>query len=158
MLTNEERHEVEKVVEESLHWKDSCVEALMVVQRHHGWVSDDHLADVAAVLKMTPAELDGIVTFYSRIFRKPVGRHVILLCDSVSCWITGHDQLLSRLRERLQVDQGETTSDGSYTLLPTSCLGACDHAPAMLVDERFYGDLDPDRIGRILDSQENEES
>ena len=79
-----------------------CVEALKIVQQHRGWVSDESIADVAEALQMTPAELEGVATFYNIIFRKPVGRHVILLCDSVSCWIMGCE----RLREHLQCTIG----------------------------------------------------
>ena len=72
----------------------ACVEALMAVQRRHRWISDRRLREVAALLDMTPDELDAVATFYNLIFRRPVGRHVIMLCDSVSCWVMGHDALL----------------------------------------------------------------
>lgn len=155
MLTEEETREIEQIMESSLHWKDACVEALLAVQKHRGWVSDEVLAEVAGVLKMTPAELDGVVTFYNRIYRNPVGRHVILLCESASCWITGQAQLLERLQGRLGIDLGETTKDGAYTLLPMDCAGACDKGPTMMIDEQLYGDLTPDRIDEVLDSYDD---
>jgi len=120
------------------------------VQRHRGWISDETLDEVADFLDMTPAELDSVATFYNLIFRKPVGRHVILLCDSVSCWIMGYESMLEYLKKRLGVGFGETTPDGRFTLLPHVCLGACDQAPAMMVDGDLHVELDPDKIDRIL--------
>jgi NADH-quinone oxidoreductase subunit E len=99
---------------------------------------------------MTPAELDAVATFYNLIFRKPVGKHVILVCDSVSCWIMGYERILQHLRDRLGIVLGETTADGVFTLLPIVCLGACDQAPAMMIDDELYGDLDAAKIDEIL--------
>jgi NADH-quinone oxidoreductase subunit E len=127
------------------------LDALKVVQKRFGYISDPHLAEVAALLDMTPAELDGVATFYNLIFRRPVGRHVILLCDSVACWIMGEGGARAQLRERLGIRPGETTADGRFTLLPIVCLGHCDHAPAMMVDEDQYGDLDSARLDAILE-------
>lgn len=129
----------------------ACIEALKLVQRRHRWVSDERLADLAALLGMTRAELDGVATFYNLVFRRPVGRHVILLCDSISCWITGHDALLAHLERRLGIASGGTTPDERFTLLPIVCLGHCDHAPAMMIDADLHGDLDPGRIDSLLE-------
>ncbi|MEW6296725.1 MAG: NADH-quinone oxidoreductase subunit NuoE, partial [Thermodesulfobacteriota bacterium] len=121
-----------------------------VVQAHRGWVSDESLRDVADLLDMTPDELDGVATFYNLVFRRPVGRHVILLCDSVSCWIMGYERVRARLKERLGIGFGETSADGRFTLLPVPCLGACDHAPAMMVGQDLHQDLDADTLDALL--------
>ncbi len=150
MLSDEERHEIEAEVAIYPQKRAASIEALKVVQQHRGWVSDEALDDVAELLEMTPDELDGVATFYNLIFRKPVGRHVILICDSVSCWIMGYDNLLDHLKSRLGIDLGETTPDGRFTLLPSVCLGACDHAPVMMIDDDLHLDLTPERIDKIL--------
>lgn len=129
-----------------------CIDAMKIVQRHRGWVSDDALRDIAGYLDMSVDELDGIATFYNLIFRKPVGRHVIMVCDSVSCWIMGYDRLRERLCSKLGARLGETTADGRFTLLPIVCLGACDHAPAMMVDEDLHRDLDPEKAEQALEN------
>lgn len=144
MLSPEERAEIEEEAKRYPTRRALCIEALKVVQQHRGWVSDEALADVAVALGMTREELDGVATFYNLVFRKPVGRHVVLVCDSVSCWIMGYDRLRDRLCRELGVGLGGTTADGRFTLLPIVCLGACDHAPAMMVDDDLHGDLDPD--------------
>ena len=150
MLSDEERREIEAEVAIYPQKRAACIEALKVVQQHRGWVSDEALDEVAELLEMTPDELDGVATFYNLIFRKPVGRHVILICDSVSCWIMGYDNLRGHLRSRLGIDLGETTADGRFTLLPSVCLGACDRAPVMMVDDDLHLDLTPERIDQIL--------
>ena len=150
MLSNEERREIEAEVAIYAQKRAACIEALKVVQQHRGWVPDEALDEVAELLEMTPDELDGVATFYNLIFRKPVGRHVILICDSVSCWIMGYDNLRGHLRSRLGIDLGETTADGRFTLLPSVCLGACDRAPVMMVDDDLHLDLTPERIDQIL--------
>ena len=150
MLTAEEKKEIEAEFPRYEQKRAACVEALKVVQRHRGWVSDEALIAVAEFLEMTPAELDGVATFYNLIFRKPVGKHIILVCDSISCWIMGYERILQHLQNRLGIVLGETTADGVFTLLPIVCLGACDQAPAMMIDDELYGKLDPDKIDEIL--------
>jgi NADH-quinone oxidoreductase subunit E len=149
MLTDQERTEILAELQHFAHKPAACVEALRIVQRHRGWVSDE-IKDIAELLGMTPDELDGVATFYSLIFRNPVGRHVILICDSVSCWVMRYEMLLEHLQSRLGIGIGETSADGRFTLLPVACLGVCDQAPAMMIDDNLYGDLTPEMIDEIL--------
>lgn len=150
MLTEEEIKEIEAGIKEAGQKRSACIDALKIVQRHRGWVSDEAIEDVSGLLGMSPDELDGIATFYSLIFRRPVGRHVILICDSVSCWVMGYGKILSQLRRRLGIGPGETSADGKFTLLPVACLGICEHAPALIIDTEVYGDLDEQRLDEIL--------
>lgn len=145
------RQEIAAVAQHAEYKRAASTDALKLVQKRFGYISDNHLAEVAAILGMTPAELDAVATFYNLIFRRPVGRHVILLCDSVACWVMGETAARAQLRERLGIKPGETTADGGFTLLPIVCLGHCDHAPAMMVDEDQYGDLNAARLDEILE-------
>jgi NADH-quinone oxidoreductase subunit E len=151
MLTKDEIQEIEAEIPNYEQKRAVCVEALKIVQRHQGWVSDESLRDIAEFLEMSPDELDSVATFYSMIFREPVGRHVILLCNSVSCWIMGYENLYEQLSAHLGIQMGETSEDGRFTLLPISCMGTCDHAPAMMIDDDLYRDLDPEKLEEILD-------
>ncbi len=132
----------------------AAVEALNIVQHRRGWVSDESLMDVARLLGMTPDELDAVATFYSFIFRKPVGRHVVLVCDCISCWVMGYNPLLDVLKTKLGIGFGETTTDNRFTLLPISCLGACDRAPTMMVDDDLHGPVTPEMMDEILKKYE----
>jgi NADH-quinone oxidoreductase subunit E len=128
----------------------AAIDALKIVQAHRGWVSDEALDAVAAHLHMSSAELEGIATFYNLIFRRPVGDNVILLCNSITCWIKGCDNLQQRISEHLGIGLGETTPDNRYTLLPVTCLGACDKAPVMMVGEQLHENLDGDALSQIF--------
>ncbi len=157
MLSDEERREIDEERAQLPDNRAACIEALKVVQRYRGWVSDEGLKDIADYLQMSVDDLDGVATFYNLIFREPVGRHVIFLCDSVSCWIMGYPALRERVEKKLGIGMGETTSDGMFTLLPIVCLGTCDHAPAMLIDRETYRDLTPDEVERLIDQIKNNE-
>ncbi len=150
MLSDEEKQEIEAEILNYAERRSVSIDALKIVQRHRGWVSDEALQDLAQFLKMSPSELDGVATFYNLIFRRPVGRHVILVCNSVSCWIMGYEGMRDALRNRLSIDFGATTPDGRFTLLPTVCIGICDHAPALMIDEDTFTDLDESKLDEIL--------
>lgn len=151
MLAEEEKHAINA---EMAHYPDTraaIIEALKIVQSHRGWISDEALRDIAEHLHMTPAEIDSVATFFNLLFRRPVGRHIILMCNSVSCWIMGYEKLRYHMQAQLGADFGLTTTDGRYTLLPVPCLGACDHAPALMVDDDLHEDVTTESIGAILD-------
>jgi NADH-quinone oxidoreductase subunit E len=154
MLTEDEKKEIDEHLKDYPTKRAACIEALKVVQRNKRWISDESLKDIADYLDMTTEELDSVATFYSLVFRKPVGRHVILLCDSISCWIVGYLKLYEYLQKKLGISFGETTEDDRYTLLPIPCLGTCDHAPALMIDNDLHRDLSPEKLDAILDSYE----
>ncbi|HEY8461017.1 MAG TPA: NADH-quinone oxidoreductase subunit NuoE [Blastocatellia bacterium] len=151
MLTEEERREIEAEFHQYAQKRAACIDGLKIIQRRRGWVSDESVRDLAEFLGMTPDELDSVATFYNLIFRKPVGRRVIFICDSVSCWIMGYDRIREHLTARLGISLGETSADGEFTMLPIACLGACDHAPALMINEDLYQDLEPRKLDRILE-------
>jgi len=128
----------------------AAIEALKIVQQHRGWVSDASLQAIAKQLQMSATELDSIATFYNQIFRLPVGKKVIFLCNSVSCWIKGSDDLQQQISEQLGVAPGETTADDEYTFIPVPCLGACDKAPVMMVGEDLHHNVNGASIKAIF--------
>ncbi|GLX77512.1 NADH-quinone oxidoreductase subunit E [Thalassotalea insulae] len=126
------------------------IEALKIVQANRGWISDDSLMAIAAYLKMSSAELEGVATFYNLIYRQPVGKHVIHLCDSVSCHLTGYAEVLAAIKGYLNIDYGQTTDDGLFTLLSNACLGGCDKSPVMMIGQQHYQQLTADTAIDIL--------
>ena len=151
MLTDQEKREIDEELLKYDRKRAAAPETLKIVQKYRGWISNESLDDIARYLDMTTHELDSVATCYNLIFRKPVGRHIILICDSVSCWIMGYEQVLSHIKRRLGVDLGQTTSDRRFTLLPVACLGACDKAPAMIIDNDLHVELSPTKVDEILD-------
>lgn len=150
VISNEARQEIEKLFHHLPHKQAACIDALKIVQKYNRWVSDEALQELAPILEMSVHEIDSVATFYNIIFRRSVGRHVILLCNSVSCWIMGYEEIKKALKDKLKIDFGMTTKDDRFTFLPIPCLGTCDHAPAMIIDEDLYRDLKPDQLDEIL--------
>jgi NADH-quinone oxidoreductase subunit E len=130
--------------------RELAVDIMLALQRHFGHLSDEALEEGARLLGMTPLELEELATFYDFIYRKPVGKFVIHVCDGVVCWMNGYDRVVDYLCKKLGIRAGETTEDGLFTLLPTACIGYCDLSPAMLVNGRPYGPLTPEKIDDIL--------
>jgi NADH-quinone oxidoreductase subunit E len=151
ILSEDIRAAIEREVAHYPDRQAASIEALKIVQEEQGWVSDAALRSTATLLGMSAEELDSVATFYNLIFRRPVGRHVIFVCDSVSCWISGYEGLRSILKKKLGVELGETTSDGRFTLLPICCLGACDRAPSVQIDGNLHAGIRPDDIDAVLE-------
>jgi NADH-quinone oxidoreductase subunit E len=151
-LSAEERAEIEH---EMGHYEDpraASIEALKIVQRHWGWVPDGAIAAIGEVLGIPAADVEGVATFYNLIFRRPVGRNVIKVCDSVSCFLTGCESVRERISRHLGIQPGETTADGRYTLLPICCLGACDRGPVLMVNDDTHFNVAPAAVPQLLES------
>jgi NADH-quinone oxidoreductase subunit E len=151
MLSSEEKKAIDTELASVPYVKAACISALKAIQKHRGWISDDSLKDLAEYLGMSAHELDGIASFYNLIFRHPVGKHVILVCDSVSCYIEGYEDIMQHLQDNLGIRPGETTEDRVFTLLTIPCLGLCDKAPAMIIDTTEYVNLTLESVDRILE-------
>ena len=149
-LTQSQTEAIDHEVKLVPHKKAAVIEALKIVQLHRRWISDDSVSAIAEHLEMSPAEVDSVATFYNLIFRKPVGRHVILLCDSISCYVMGYPKMYAALQKHLGIRFGETTEDNRFTLLPNACLGCCDHAPALMIDEDLYRDIKEEDLAGLL--------
>lgn len=151
MLTEEEKKEIREEAKQYPYPGAACLDALKIVQKHRGWVPDDAVKDIADILGVSPEHVEGIATFYSRIYRQEVGRHVILVCDGISCMIMGYESIVEHISKKLGIVFGETTPDNRFTLLPISCLGDCDHAPSMMIDNKLYNNLTNEKIDRLLE-------
>ena len=154
MLTVEEKKEIDAAIHVVPYKQAACIEALKVVQNHRRWVSDESLKDVASYMEMSSEELDSVATFYNLIFRRPVGRHIILVCDSISCWVMGYESLRDELTKLLGIKLGETSADSRFTMLPNPCLGTCDCAPALMIDNDLYRNITLDQLNNILKKYE----
>ncbi len=146
--------ELRAIKEAMHHYPDAraaTIDALKIVQRHRRWVSDSAIAAIAEVLQLSAADVDGVATFYNRIYRQPVGRHVILVCDSIGCYLTGFEKVYARIQEVLGISPGQTTADDRFTILPVVCLGACDRGPVLLIDEDTHFNVTPDQVSQLLE-------
>lgn len=135
--------------------REAAVDVMKELQRHYGWLSDEALEEASRLLGLTPLQLEELATFYEMIYRRPVGRHVVHVCDSISCWASGGETLLESLAHLLGIEQGSTTADSAITLLPCSCLGNCGEAPCMMIDEKQYGRMTPETGAQIVTALRN---
>lgn len=143
------------IEEEMGHYEDpraASIEALKIVQQQRGWVPDGACEAIGAVLGISAADVEGVATFYSQIFRQPVGRHIIRVCDSMTCYIGGHESVLESIRKELGIGPGQTTADNRFTLIPVCCLGNCDKAPALMIDDDTFGDVSADSVAALLEA------
>ena len=129
----------------------AVLDALKLVQKRNGWVDDAQVAAIANMLDIATADVEGVATFFNRIYRSPVGRHVILICDSIACYLTGYEALADAFKRELGIEFGQTTADGRFTLLPICCLGNCDKGPSVLIDEDTYGPVLPSEVSMLLE-------
>src|SRR5512133_92110 len=149
MLSNWEKKEINEEIKLYPYRNAACIDALKIVQVHRGWISDEAVSDIASELNMSADEVDGVATFYTRIYRKPVGRNIILVCDGISCMIMGYESLYELFSKKLSIRFGETTPDNRFTLLPVSCLGDCDHAPVFMINNDHFNNIDFNRLDSI---------
>jgi len=149
-LTDEERAEIEHEFSHYPFKQAATIEALKIVQKYQGWVSDGKVIAIADLLGVSPAAIDGVATFYNKIYRKPVGKTVLAVCDSVSCWVMGCEKTIQSISKKLNIEPGQTTSDGKYTLIPTPCLGACDKGPVMMLGDELVTHLTDEKLDGLL--------
>jgi len=125
--------------------REKIVDVLWSIQQKKGWIDDESLKAAAVECMLSPQEADEVATFYNLLFRRPVGKRVVFVCDSISCELTGSAMLMQNLCSELNVKPGEITEDGELTVLPIVCLGHCERAPCLLAGETVHGPLTADR-------------
>lgn len=150
-LAPELRAEIEHAVHHYPDARAASIDALKIVQKAHGWVPDGAIPAIAEVLKIPASDVEGVATFYSLIFRQQVGRNVIKVCDSMVCYINGHEQVMEAITAKYGIAVGETTDDGRFTLLPVCCLGNCDKGSTMMVNDDTHGGLTPESVIGLLE-------
>jgi NADH-quinone oxidoreductase subunit E len=153
MIPEKLKKELEARVASAITPREAAVDVMKEVQNHYGWLTDEGVVEAAEILGLSPLQVEELATFYEMIYRRPVGKKVIKICDSISCWTMGDEELMAHLVKRLGVEPGGTTTDGMFTLLPCSCLGNCGNAPAMMVGENMYENLTQEKADEILEKE-----
>ena len=158
MLPDTLKNELQALIARVDHPREMAIDVINALQDHYGYFSDDALTQAADMLGMTSLEVDELATFYTFIYREPVGHYVIHVCDSLICWMEKGENLVAHLHDRLGIGMGETTADGLFTLLPVCCIGYCDRAPAILVNRMVHGPLTIESLDRLIDRLTEEAS
>ncbi len=157
MIPDGLKKELQARVASAITSREAAVDVMKELQAHDGWLTDEAVGEAAEILGLSPLQVEELATFYEMIYRRPVGKKVIHVCDSISCWSVGCEAIMSHLQERLGVGPGETTSDGVFTLIPCCCLGNCGEGPTMMVGDALYGRLTPEKVDEILEKERKPE-
>ena len=151
MLPDELNKSLVEKISKVDHPREMVVDVIFAIQEHYGYLTDEGVEETARLVGMSPLEVEQLATFYTFIFREPVGKYVIHVCDSVVCWMNGFESIKAYLSDKLDIQDGETTSDGLFTLLPVCCVGYCDRSPAILINKKVYGNLTTGKIDEIIE-------
>ncbi len=150
MIPESLKNDLQARVARAITPREAAVDVMKELQRYYGWLTDEAVHEAAAVLGLSPLQVEELATFYEMIYRRQVGKKVLHVCDSISCWAVGYETLMTHIGKRLGVEPGGTTADGMFTLLPCACLGMCGDGPAMMVGETLYGKVTPERADEIV--------
>jgi NADH-quinone oxidoreductase subunit E len=124
---------------------------LWVAQETWGWISKEAAEEVARVLELPPSHVDGVLTFYTMFNLRPVGKHLLQVCTSISCHLGGAEGLIEHCSRKLGIGLEETTKDGKFTMVEVECIAGCDRAPSMMVNDKYYEPMDAKTLDALLD-------
>ncbi len=151
MMPQELKETLIEHIDQVEHPRELVVDVMFAIQDHYGYLTDEGVQETAGLLGMSALEVEQLATFYTFIYREPVGKYVIHVCDSVVCWMNGYESVRDYLSQQLDLQPGDTTADGMFTLLAVCCIGYCDRSPAMLINRKAYGNLTAEKIDGILE-------
>jgi len=135
---------------------DKVIPLLQEIQQRHGYLPEEMITAVASEIGAYPSDIYGVATFYSQFRFTPMGKHLIKVCKGTACHVSGADILFAVLQDQLQVEEGETTEDGLFTLESVACLGCCSLAPVVMIDGKVFGKLTPSKVRKIIKGYYNE--
>ena len=133
------------------HPRSALIPSLQLAQGEIGYLAPEAIREIADLFGLTPSEVLEVATFYTMLYKKPVGKYVIQVCTNISCLLCNSEQILSHLEKRLGIKPGETTPDKMYTLLEVECLASCDTAPVVQINDDYHESLTVEKIDRILE-------
>jgi NADH-quinone oxidoreductase E subunit len=151
VLSPESRQKIESLKKVYETNQSALIPALHVAQGDQGWLSEETQREVAQLLGLTPQSVRQVVTFYTMFNQKPVGRYMIQVCRNLSCTLLGGQRLQKQIQDKLGLDDGETTQDGRFTYVSVECLGSCGTAPVLMVNDRYYENVTPQQVDRLLE-------
>ncbi len=134
------------------HARSALIPSLQAAQEEAGYLSPEVIREVAEVFQLSPNEVYEVASFYTMLYKRPVGKYVVQVCTNLSCLLCRSEDILSHLQQRLGIKPGETTADKKFTLLEVECLASCGTAPVVQINDDYHENLTPDKLDRILDN------
>ena len=155
VLSTETRRKIDRLRARYPVARSALIPSLLIAQEEAGYLPAPVITEIGRIFGMHPNEVFDVASFYTMLFKKPVGRHVLAVCTNISCLLCNCEDVIGHIRKRLGIAPGETTADGRFTLMEVECLASCDTAPVMQVSNRsYYDNLTPEKVDQILDSLE----
>lgn len=149
-LTPENRERAARLVALYPKKRSALIPLCHLAQSQDGYLTEEALADIAGLVGVTPAEVFGTATFYDMLHTDPVGRYVVAMCTNIACLLSGAYEMLDHAQDRLGIHVGQTTDDGMFTIEEAECLAACDTAPCLQVNHRFFGPMTPESFDQLV--------
>ena len=153
MIPEQMRDKLRQRIASAITPREAAVDVMKELQNHYGWLTDEAVREAAELLGLSTVQVDELATFYEMIYRQPVGKKIIHVCDSISCWAMGGETLLAHMAARLGIEPGQTSEDGMFTLLPCACLGMCGDGPALMIGKKLIGRVTPEQAVAILEKE-----
>lgn len=154
-FTTEEMEMIEGIKSKYPEKKAALMPVLWMAQKKWGWISDDVKETVADLLDLSYSHVEGVASFYTMYFKKPMGRFHIQVCTNVSCMLLGGEEIFMHLAEKLGIDNNERTEDGLFSLEEVECMGACGGAPMIAINENYYENVNIEIVDGLLDKIKN---
>ena len=152
MLSEDTRQNIEALIQRYPQARSALIPSLQLAQAETGYLSPEIIREVAKIFRLFPNEVYEVASFYTMLFKKPVGRYVIQVCTNISCLLCNCEEIMAHLQKRLGIKPGETTSDRKFTLMEVECLASCGTAPVVQINEDYHENLTVEKLDRILDS------
>lgn len=149
--SDQDRAEIAELMTHYPTQRAALLPLLWMAQRKWGWLSFDVMRRVALTVDLPPSEVYSVATFYTMLKKQPTGKYLIQVCHTLSCKLAGADRIVQHVKDKLGIEEGQTTPDGMFTLMRVECLASCGSAPMMQIDDDFYEQLTPESIDRILE-------
>jgi NADH-quinone oxidoreductase subunit E len=151
MFYEDHKQQIDELISRYPNPRGACLPLLWLAQDKYGYLTDDAMEEIAEILDLALNDLEGVASFYTMYFRRPVGRHLIWVCRTLSCSMLGSGKLLDHLKEKLGVEVGETTPDGRFTLLTQECLAACGEGPVIQVDDKYHTHMTIEKVDALIE-------
>jgi NADH-quinone oxidoreductase subunit E len=151
MLSEDTRKQIADLMNKYPQPRSALIPALRLAQTEAGYLGESVIAEIAQIFGLMPGEVNEVATFYSMLYKKPVGKYVIWVCTNISCMLRKSDEIIEHVEKRLGIKPGETTPDKRFTLMEAECLASCGTAPMAQINDEYYENLTPEKLDQILD-------
>jgi NADH-quinone oxidoreductase subunit E len=154
MLSESASRQIQALMSKYPRKRSALIPSLLIAQKEAGYLAPDVMLEIAGLFELSPNEVNEVASFYTMLFKKPVGKYIIQVCTNISCMLCDAEKILAYLVNKLGIHPGETSADQMYTLLEVECLGSCGTSPVIQINDRYYEDLTMEKLDLILESLE----